>query len=155
MLQLFQEFITPQQKKLAVIVEAAGGGDALENEQTMKRLLYEESALTAVRLDHGSRHDDDCRFDLNELQEEIKGDPNDAIEKNAELFDRKFDIQRRQIVEDIARAINQEGDRIILAMQEGPHARIDDSVSRLSSWNCMTFSSRIIPRTFGASGRRW
>ncbi|KAF9644578.1 hypothetical protein BDM02DRAFT_3074100, partial [Thelephora ganbajun] len=60
------------------------------------------------------------------LQQEINSDPDEAIEKNAEFFDRKFDIQRRQIVEDIARTVNREGDRIISAVTAGPHDRIVD-----------------------------
>lgn len=149
MLQLFQEFVTPHQKKLAAMVETMGGEIALKDERTMKELLREESALTTSRSPKSW-----SEVDLDELQQEIKGDPNEAIEKNAELFNRKFDIQRRQIVEDIARAISQEGDRIILAMEMGPHARIVDPVL-CPVFSFQTRSSPLTFRTSGCSGRKW
>ena len=159
MLQLFQEFVTPQQKKLAAIVKAAGGDAARRDEQTMERLFREESALTTARPGPEGQRNGSRSFDFGELQAEIKEDPNNAIEKNAEFFDRKFEIQRRQIVEDIAHAIahtiKQEGNRIIHEMEKGPHIRIFDLASYLSLWNPMTFRSRTIPRTFGISGRKW
>jgi hypothetical protein len=67
-------------------------------------------------------------FNLVEIQHEIRDDPTEAIEKNAESFNRKFDIQRRQIQEDIERTVRREGDRIISAVTAGPHERILDPV---------------------------
>lgn len=127
MLQLFQEFITPEQQKLTVMVEERGGVAALENEYAMRELAEAEFAFVAPS-GSDSRHGAGRPFDVVELQHEIKGDPNEAIEKNAEFFNRKFDIQRRQIVEDIARVVNREGDRIISAVTAGPHDRIVDQV---------------------------
>ena len=127
MLQLFQEFITPEQRKLTVMVEERGGAAVLENEQAMKELAEAEFAFVAPS-GSDSRHGGARPFDVVELQHEIKGDPNEAIEKNAEFFNRKFDIQRRQIVEEIARVVNREGDRIISAVTAGPHDRIVDPV---------------------------
>jgi len=127
MLQLFREFVTPEQKKLAIMAERMGGDAVLENEQAMRELADTEFAFVAPSGSE-SRHGGDRPFDVVELQHEIKGDPDEAIEKNAEFFSRKFDIQRRQIMEDIARAVNREGDRIISAVTAGPHDRIVDPV---------------------------
>ena len=127
MLQLFQEFITPEQKKLAVMVERRGGAAVLENEQALRELADAEFAFVAPSGSE-NRHGGGRPFNIVELQHEIKGDPDESIEKNAEFFNRKFDIQRRQIVEDIARAVNREGDRIISAVTAGPHDRIVDPV---------------------------
>ena len=129
MLQLFQEFVSPEQKKLAVMVEQMGGDAALDNEQSMRELTDAEFAFAAPS-GSDSRHGGGRPFDLVELQHEIKGNPDEAIEKNADFFDRKFDIQRRQIVEDIERTVNREGDRIISAVTAGPHDRIVDPVWR-------------------------
>jgi len=133
MLQLFQEFVTPEQKKLAVMVEKMGGDAALENEQSMRELADAELAFVAPT-GSNSRHGGGRPFDVVELQHEIKGNPDEAIEKNAEFFNRKFDIQRRQIVEDIERMVNREGDRIISVVTAGPHDRIVDPV------RCKVFS---------------
>ena len=124
MLELFKEFVTPQQKELAAKVEEMGGAAAQENEEVMKELDGVESTITRRP---GGRNDR-SRFNFAELQQEIKGNPVEAIENNSEFFNRKFDIQRREIQEDIARALNRQGDRIIKAVTAGPQDRIVDPV---------------------------
>ena len=123
MLQMFQTLLTPEQKKLANMVEKKGGNAVLDNEGVMRELVAVEVSLSSA----SGRHSNE-RFDLAEIQHEITGDPTGAIEKNAESFNRKFDMQRRQIQEDIARAVRREGDRIITAVTAGPHDRIVDPV---------------------------
>lgn len=120
MLQLFQKLLTPEQKKLADIIEKKGGNAVLDDEHALKELAAVEASLSPQS----------GRFDLSEIRYEINEDPANAIEKNAEFFGRKFDIQRRQIEEDVARAMRREGDRIISAVTAGPHDRIVDPVRR-------------------------
>ena len=137
-LQLFKEFVTPEQKRLAAMVEKMGGDAALENQQAMERLIREESALTA------SSGPEDQPLDFIELRQEIRCDPEESIKQNAELFNRKFELQRRQIEEDITRAVNREGDRIISAVTAGPHDRIVDPV-------CLRFSTLAWPTSHSLS----
>ena len=127
MLQLFQEFVTPQQKKLAAMADAMGRDVALENEQAMKELAGAESSLDAQSGQESQQ--DPQPFNFTELRQEIDTDPDEAIKMNAEFFNHKFDIQRRQIKEDIDRALKREGDRIISLVTAGPHDRIADPVS--------------------------
>ncbi|KAF9781672.1 hypothetical protein BJ322DRAFT_1161455 [Thelephora terrestris] len=125
MRQLFEEFVTPQQKVLTAKMEAMGGYSVLEDEQAMKELASAESALSTGSGPE-SRSGGGRAFNFVELQQEINADPKDAIEKNSEFFNRKFDIQKREIVDEITRAFNRGGDRVILAILEGPHDRIVD-----------------------------
>jgi hypothetical protein len=150
MLQMFQKLLTPEQKKLADLVEKKGGNAVLDDEHAMKDLFAVEASLSPASGRYGSG-----RFDLAEVQHEIKDDPTDAIEKNAELFNRKFDMQRRQIEEDIARAVRREGDRIISAVTAGPHDRIVDQV-RFTPHSSYT-NQRLISacRISTKSGRTW
>jgi hypothetical protein len=121
MMQLFQEFLTPQQKMLAAKVEEMGRDAVLENEGMMKELVGVEPTLNA-----GSAPP----LDLDELRKEIKRDPEEVIQMNSEFFDRKFGIQKREIEESMARVVGREGDRIISAVTAGPHDRIADPVWR-------------------------
>ena len=120
---MFQKLLTPEQKKLADMVEKGGGNAVLDDERVMRQLAAAEASLSPA----SGRHGND-RFDLAEIQHEIRDDPAGAIEKNAEFFNRKFDMQRRQIEEDVARTVRREGDRIISAVTAGPHDRIVDPV---------------------------
>lgn len=148
MLQMFQKLLTPEQKKLADLVEKKGGTAVLDDEQAMKELVTVEASLSPTS--------DSGRFDLTEIQHEISDDPACAIERNAELFNRKFDMQRRQIEEDVARAVRREGDRIILAVTAGPHDRIVDPVCPVPQSSpyldqCLMFVCRISIKF----GRTW
>ena len=120
---MFQKLLPPEQKKLTDLVEKKGGNTVLDDEDTMEELAAVEASLspTSGRQSRG-------QFDLAELRHEIRDDPTDAIERNAELFNRIFDVQRRQIEEEIARVSRREGDRVISAVTAGPHDRIVDPV---------------------------
>ena len=82
MLQLFKEFATPQQKELAAKVEQ-NGGDAALSKKVMENLACEEYKITNPL---GSQNDSGRYFDFVELEQEIKGDPDKAIEKYPELY---------------------------------------------------------------------
>ena len=126
MMEMFQKFVTPEQRQLAFLVEKRGGDAIIDNGQVMKELSEAEALISAPA--GMERRGPAKKFDLVEIQREIRDDPAVAIERNAELFDRMFDNQRRQIQEDIERAVSREGDRIISAVTAGPHERILDSV---------------------------
>ena len=114
-------------------VEGMGGkAAALENEQAMEELVNRESELTAGDDLGFSGHLGQNRpFNLVELRQEIEGDPDKAIEKYAESFNLKFNLQKR-IVEELSRVVKRDTDRVIDAFKEGPHDRIVDKVWQTS-----------------------
>ena len=126
MKEMFQKFVTPEQRQLDLLIEKKGGASVIDNEKVMKELSDAEVS-TAVPFAR-ERHKPAKKFELAEIQREIREEPAAAIKKNAELFNRKFDIQRRQIQEDIEHAVSREGDRIISAVNSGPHERVLDPV---------------------------
>lgn len=126
MMEMFQKFVTPEQRQLAFLVEQKGGDAIIDNEQVMRELSDAEASVSVPA--GMERHKPAKKFDLAEIQHEIRENPAVAIGKNTEFFNRKFDIQRRQIQEDIERAVSREGDRIISAVTAGPYERILDQV---------------------------
>jgi hypothetical protein len=131
MLELFAEFVSPQQRELAAKVKGKGGVMALRSKEAMEKLASDECEITAP---FGSKKGRGPRINPIELEQEIKGDPNKAIEKNAKDFDRKFEDEKTYI--------DLQADRIILAMKEGPHDRVQDPVRRANGPNhCMTHDS--------------
>ena len=125
-LQLFQEYVTPNERMLASLVNKIGGDGALEDDQTLKRLMDAESTLT-MRSGPDLQRGGGQLFDLAGVRQDIRDDPKEAIEENSKFFDRKFEVQRRQIVEELSRTIEREGDKII-NMLAAPHERIVDQV---------------------------
>ena len=135
MIRLFQDLITPPEKKLTARVDEMGGkAVVLGDEQALETLAEEEFIL--VEPDPESRRDSVPKSPA-ELRQEIEADPNKAIQKNAESFNRKFEIQRKRIVEEITLALSQQTSRIISATEAGPHDRVVDQVWREVSDLCM------------------
>jgi hypothetical protein len=105
--------------------------------------------------------------DLVDLKEDLYTDPDAAIEKNMAVFNRKFEVQKRQIVqvvvfiamilnsrihrEELSRMVRREGDRIISAVTGGPHERIIDPVSRALP---LSISPSTPIRMFTTSGKK-
>ena len=138
MFQLFQDFVTPEQKKLTVVVNERGGVAALKDDgQAMEELVKAEPALITLSASDGRRGGDRSP-NIVELQREIDGDPDEAIRKNTESFNDKFDIQTRQIEESIDRAARRVGDRVIDVVMAGPHDRIVDQVWCEAFSHCMS-----------------
>ena len=140
MVQLFQEFVSPEQKKLAAMVEKMGGRTAVrDDEESMRKLSNEEPDMRVPTREESapaarsgsasdSRHGTSRSFDFIELKREIESTPDEAIEKNLDFFNSKFELQKRQIEEAMERIITREGDRVISAVTAGPHDRIVDRV---------------------------
>lgn len=87
----------------------------------------------------------DPALTVESLRAEFSENLDHVLEKNLEIFNRKFEIQKRQISEDLERIVARASDRIIAAVTEGPHDRILDTdmhniwknmVSALSTFLC-------------------
>ena len=77
----------------------------------------------------GERDELELKEELEAVKEELSGGPELAIRKNWEVFQRKFEVQLRDIMKDVGRMVHHEGDRVIAAITSGPHERIFDPVS--------------------------
>lgn len=120
LLRAFQEFATPEHKKSTTVVGEMGKGSILQMNRVMEELA-EESTLTPC-MDMENRYDEDCPADIAELRREVEGDPDDAIKRNANLFNGKFDILTREVMVEVARVIDQ-------GMEAGSRVQVVDPVS--------------------------
>ena len=150
MMKLFQEmFVTPEQRQLAFLVKQKGGDKVIHDDQAMTELLNKVEAPASVG---NERHRPTKKPSLEEILREIRGDPIDAIEKNEKHFNDMFHLQMRQIEESVNRAMNQHEDRIISAVNAGPHDRVKDPVrilARSRGFPDLPFRSSV------KSGRTW
>lgn len=150
MMRLFQGLVSPLEKKLTARVREMGGtAVVLEDEQAMESLAGEEFLL--VGQDMELRRDRNDPFNFVELRQEIKANVDEAIEKSAESFNRRFKIQKEQIVAEIQRALRQEGSRTI----SGPHDRVVDPVWREVPDLFLALTSTAVSRIYKKSGRTW
>lgn len=100
MMKMFQQLVLPEQKEMAKLVEQKGGAKAcLDNDKLLRELSDAEGqngsqSNTVARGGKGSAKP----TDIEDLQSDLHTDPDDAMEKNMLVFNRKFEVQKRQIV---------------------------------------------------------
>ena len=124
---LFQQFVSPEQKRLSKQV-AGMGVDALRNNIEELRKLDKSSGQSFVEGPRTRQAGlDDKDRDVDNFKENIFEDPNAAVKKNLEVFLRKFEDQRSEIMA-VKDAVHREGDRIVQTMQGRAHERICDQV---------------------------
>lgn len=66
--------------------------------------------------------------ELRVLGRELADMPVTAMRKNMKIFERKFRMQQREIMEEMKKVVVHEGDRVISSVLAGPHERIIDPV---------------------------
>ena len=137
MMAMFQQLVGPEQKELSALVTANGGVKALRNNNDML-LSLEETANKSSNTPSADGHraprakTKEAKANLDDLKNDIFEDPSAAVEKNRDVFFRKFEVQKNQIIEELKRVVERESDRVIKEVIGGPHERILDRVSDLT-----------------------
>ena len=175
-LYFFMNFtMSSEQTELAARVRDMGGADAvIANPEKLKTLLSPTSVSNApekrpdrvgLGIRGGNLDSDDPRVmqqrmkgqqELKLMQQELLDTPEDAIKKNLEAFDRKFEMQAHQL-EEIRKEITHSSNLMIQAVKEGAHNRVRDTVRFLSHsfvYNAIDEEISCL-RTYIVFGRKW
>jgi hypothetical protein len=70
---------------------------------------------------------------LDTLKQELAEDLEMVLDKNMVVFMRKLDVQKRQLILELSVIFKTQSDRVITAVDSGPHDRVIDSVRSLIS----------------------
>ncbi|KAI0061177.1 hypothetical protein BV25DRAFT_1806058 [Artomyces pyxidatus] len=144
MMELFQTLVSNEQKSIADMVHAKGGVKAVRNND---KLLKEVDAQANKSMSKGDGHRLGSSYGLEELKEDLLDDPDTAIQKNMVVFSRKFEVQKRQIVDELTLVVTRETDRIIKEVKSGAHERImDKSIHEI--WHEMEWRGNVKARHF-------
>ncbi|KAI9068344.1 hypothetical protein FKP32DRAFT_1587743 [Trametes sanguinea] len=145
-LQYFKEASSsPEQDQLAALIQAKGGPAVVMSNLEVLRELLTIKPGSAKRSDGQAveQHSED----LNRIREELFESPEVAIQKNFDIFERKFRMQQREFAEEMRRVIHHEGDRVVEAVTSGPHDRIiDPDIHEI--WKGMRWSGHVKTRHF-------
>ncbi len=142
LLAIFSKFASPEQQELAVLVQKKGGAKAvMGDDNALEELLNVRPATALDQPKTSSGRDGAERSnghwsdgdDLAAVKQELFDSPELAIKKNLEVFERKFDLQHKALMDNLGRMVHREGDRVIDAVAAGPHDRILDPVRLPSS----------------------
>lgn len=121
---MFEQLVSPEQKRLSELVTAKGGAKAIQRDDKMLLYLEETASKSSspAKLGSGNLKVDDLRGDIFEH-------PSAAAEKNWTVFSRRFEAQKNQIIDELTLAVQRESDRVIQELKGGAHERILDRVS--------------------------
>lgn len=131
----FRTLVTPEQQELGALIARKGGPRAvMRNNDTLKELIKFKSGTRAhsgkpVDSEKAERKGFGADDELDDVKEELFEIPEVAIQKNFEVYTRKFLVQQRELAEEVKTVVRHEGDRVIEAITSGPHERILDRVS--------------------------
>lgn len=125
--------LSQEEVALTEVVELAGGLDGIATDDAMlEAVVRAEPRAAMLSRGLGASKADEEAVDaavLASLKAELVESMADALERNFEIFERKFKLQELNIISEIRRTTRDEGDRIIETVLDGPHRDIRNSVS--------------------------
>jgi hypothetical protein len=132
MLLLFRQLDSPKEREIMKFIKEKGGPAAcMENDKIFTELVArtrEEDTKDREVLGGKGGAPESMDKVVATLKNDLRGDLDTAIEENRRIFDRKFVAQMNQL-KDLKNTVKREGDRVITAVNAGPHDRIVDPVT--------------------------
>ncbi|KAJ7657340.1 hypothetical protein DFH06DRAFT_991084, partial [Mycena polygramma] len=120
--QLFRKLDTSRERDVQKFIEDKGGAKAcVDNEATLQELVS-KSGESLASLDPTHSGNGDLASARKLLNKELAEDVDEAFKKNMKLFDRKLEMQSKQLSD----TITSTGDHIISVLSGGAHDKILD-----------------------------
>jgi hypothetical protein len=128
MIALFRRLDTPRERDVVRFIERHGGAKAcIADDERLEELVHRAgdnaSASRISGRDTGRRSNDMPEL-RKRLMKELSEDIDDTFKRNMILFDRKLEMQNKQLTD----AIQQQSAQVISALLSGAHDRISDPV---------------------------
>ena len=134
---ILRRLISPEQKQLLDRVKEKTRDDPDILQHNNKTLLELENSTSKKTSPpglerrctrQGKPRDPVTDKDADNLRNDIFEDPDTAANKNLDIFSRKFEAQRDQIVKDLTLVVRQEGDKVVRELTGGIYERISEEV---------------------------
>ncbi|EED80010.1 predicted protein [Postia placenta Mad-698-R] len=124
-INLLQNFIPAEQQAMRDKVEQKGGASAVLHDEAVLHELITTEAQSGPAGNNPKQAAGRIRDSIEEVKRQLD-DPVVVIERNLQSFERKFEMQQRQIMEEMEKVIHRESDRVIESVRSGPHDKIVD-----------------------------
>ncbi|KAF5348141.1 hypothetical protein D9756_010783 [Leucocoprinus leucothites] len=142
---VFRRLDTPREKEVMEFIEESGGPNAIVERNDLVLALVDKSGETLSNLSNKARSGGKSELDSvrEKLQKEVAEDLDAVLKQNFALFDRKLEIQNRNIMD----AVKKEGQYIVSALSAGSHDRIRDTDLQ-NLWREMGWKGSVKARHF-------
>jgi hypothetical protein len=119
----FGRMDSPDEKAMDKFIVDKGGRDkVLGSEELLKEVSKHE-------LSRGNNDANGKPYTFEDLQDDLKADIDQLLEKNLERFSRKIKAQNERIAEKVTNEVIKSGERVLSRLERGPHERLRDHVS--------------------------
>lgn len=116
---------------MALFIEAHGGRDVISKSERLLLALNQQYQAKKSNARERSAHREST-LDLRALKEELFEEPEILISRNWSAFERKFEMQEREL-ERVQNIVHEENQPNIQPVSPGPQHKIVDNVSMFSS----------------------
>ncbi|KAL1937671.1 hypothetical protein VTO73DRAFT_12946 [Trametes versicolor] len=145
-LEFLQGCTSPEEKELAMFIESRGGRDAvLKSERLLLELINQRPRANNSSTD-GRWASRQSTLDLRALKEELSEEPEISISRNWGAFERKFEMQERELGR-IQEIVHEENQLVIKSVTSGPHDKIRDNDLH-NIWREMRWRGNVKARHF-------
>jgi hypothetical protein len=126
MIFLFRKLDSPREKDVLKFIDDHGGAKAcINNDELLEELVVKSGeSLSRFGGRESGRRSNDLPDIKKRLVKELQEDIDEALHRNMILFERKLDVQSKQLTD----TVRQESDHIISKLMSGAHDRITDPV---------------------------
>ncbi|KAI0633750.1 hypothetical protein C8Q77DRAFT_1116698 [Trametes polyzona] len=148
LIAIYSDLVPRDQEQLRRIVQAKGGADAVESDDSVLASLVKFKPASRIpSTDDDSSDEEVDESELQLVKEELFESTDVAMQKNMQTFARKFAAQQKQLMVEIEGVIRHESDRVVKGVLAGPHERIKDPIiSKL--WEDMRWRGHVKARHF-------
>ncbi len=123
---VFRKLDTPREREVLDFIEQNGGSKAvIERDDLVQNLVKKSGETMANLVDKSVNSKSDIDSVREKLRKELAEDLDVVLKRNFSLFDRKLEIQYRNLTE----ALEKQGQYIVTALSAGTHDKIKDLVS--------------------------
>ncbi|KAL7286008.1 hypothetical protein ACG7TL_001125 [Trametes sanguinea] len=145
-LSYLQSCVSPEERELVTFIKRKGGREViLKDDRLLLELAQRRSA--SIYQDSGGRWAGrQDSLDLDELRAALSEDPAISITRNSDAFERKFEMQERELLR-IQEIVHEENAHVIKSISSGPHDKIHDNDLH-NIWREMRWRGNVKARYF-------
>ncbi|KAI0049994.1 hypothetical protein FA95DRAFT_699202 [Auriscalpium vulgare] len=129
----FQSFVSDKHQWLSSFVSASGGPQVVINDDALLTNLIKKDLRTASKRQsyRGGDASTETQAAIEEIKEQLKRNSEEALQHNLNMFSRKLEVQKQQIVDEVLTVVTRAGDRQLeelkRSVKQGPHDLIVDA----------------------------
>ncbi|SJL12357.1 uncharacterized protein ARMOST_15783 [Armillaria ostoyae] len=121
-IKLFDMVRSPREWELMGLIDKEGGPSKVMQDPVLLGKIIEENEKN--NKDRSARQSDTDKKTISVVQAEIRQDLQKLIKTNETVFNRKFEAQKKSLIDTLGETVERMGDRVITAVISGPYERL-------------------------------